>query len=938
MGFLMNEAMRKIKISSIAIIAALCGCAHDPFVEPINSNLVTLSASLEPQVKTMVVDGGSKVFWEASEVVKVFTDTDSAKFSSSNVEPAAVADFTGYLDLQEGERIVALYPYESSANLDSDGLSVILPNRQIGRAGTFSRNTNISVAVSHDKTLYFQNACGGIRFTLDRNDITSVDLEGLGGEVLAGEVKLAIDGEVPRVLKNIAGKMKVSLSAPDGGTFVPEIWYYVTLFPVEFSKGVKLTFHTSDGKTGVAQSNKPLTVERSIYAQKEHLDSQVSSWNDGKEDVSGEDLSVCTMEVDLPKDADPGYVSNLVVRNVYGEYPLRFSSGQAVSTKAGDDDMIKYNTDFIYNSSGNMFQFLVDPFRDNVLLSTISKPDMEAEMNARSTALVLLMTNPLLITSSPEQIKATEAALKGLTVFDDYVSQVKQLSSECLKNQSCPDYRVINQSPVIGELIGNCFKNSDVPQDALYISNVHTNGGIVGFHLMNNYKRVLHVYGRRVKMYDNNLIVKDEEEICLSLSDILKSLLDEGYIPDNYLIKKEVNQYKELVDALKELKPYLDDEGFFAGELDFPFPYICNSGSAKYWKIVGAAYDNLVENGRYLRGNESSIYESNHDIEFDIDDYDKLYVDVYGIGRGMHLAEDGTVSDKEMTRMKFVLLHGAYYDVIKPFVDLVLGIQNAEKFYEHKYDFRYGARNAPMMAFLGKLAKNMKGKDLTDIINKLGDGDMEGILDAMESTGKYVLKQVFENTDKDSYLNLLYNIYKKQFGITATSEAFRNSLKSVWKSVGVATNTIKISELVMNAGGGAWGAMFSQYKNTFIIDESDFPYIDAISPHGRDALKGDVILFRWAMHKSNSIGYRTYDLDIEIVDENLQKHTYRYPDLIGTEFELPSKTFPDLAKVVSAKYRITAKSAMVGNTVCQTEWIDMLEDYKNVPDVPGYNL
>lgn len=930
--------MRKIIIAAFFIITALCGCAHDPFVETINCNLVTLSASFEQQVKTMVMDGGAKVYWEAAEEIKVFSDTDSAKFTSANNEPAAVADFTGYLDLQEGERIVALYPYESRADIDSDGLSVILPNRQIGRAGTFSRNTNISVAVSHDKTLFFQNVCGGIRFTLGRNDITSVDLEGLGNEVLAGEVKLSLSGETPVPCRNIAGRIKVTLFSPEGETFESDKWYYITTFPVELTKGVKMTFHTSDGKTGVAQSNAPLEIKRSIYAQIEYLDSKVLSWDTGDEEDEGEDLSVCTMEVEIPETADPDYVSRLVVRNAYGEYPLKIASGEDVKTKAGDEEAaIRYNTDYLFNASGNMFNFLTDPINNNVVMSSISKPEKEAHMNATSTALTLLMSNHLLITSDPDQMKATQAALMSLNAFWDYVAQVRELSERYFGDQICPDYRSIDQVPVLAELIRKGFENAEVPQDALYISNVHSNGGIIGFHLLNNYKRVVHVYGRRVKMYDNNLIVKDEEEICFSFADILKSLQDEHYIPDHFLIKKEIDQYKELVDAIKEIRPYLDQESIFDGELDFPFPYICNSGSAKYGKIVGAAVENLAKNGQYWRGNESSIYESNHDIKFDIDDYDKLFVDVYGIGRGMRLL-DGTASDEELMRMMFVLVHGGYYDVIKPFIDLVEGIESAEKTFEHKYDLRYGARKAPTVAFLGKLAKNFKSKGVKELIVKLDDFEKADCLDALEYVGHFVRDQVFESVDTVSYWNLLYNIYKKDFGISSTSSAFRKAIKSAWRDIGIASTTINLSNLIMNAGGGVWGAMYSHYKNTFIIDEAQFPYIDVISPHGREALKGENIVFKWAMHKSNSIGYRTYDLDIEIVDENLQKHTYRYPDLIGTEFGLPSNTFPDLAKAVSAKYRITAKSAMVGNDICQTEWIDMLEDYKNVPDVPGYNL
>ena len=63
----------------------------------------------------------------------------------------------------------------------------------------------------------------------------------------------------------------VVLNAPEGTTFQPGIYYYITMIPVELKKGISITFY-SDTEKGTYISNNPQTVKRSVFGTLENID------------------------------------------------------------------------------------------------------------------------------------------------------------------------------------------------------------------------------------------------------------------------------------------------------------------------------------------------------------------------------------------------------------------------------------------------------------------------------------------------------------------------------------------------------------------------------------------------------------------------------------------------------------------------------------------
>ena len=130
-------------------------------------------------------------------------------------------------------------------------------------------------------------------------------------------------------------------------------------------------------------------------------------------------------------------------------------------------------------------------FPDDAPVSTISPEE---------TAIALLMSDPLLITSNEAEYKNTVNTIKKLDSWYDFLTDVEALSLSGMMNQMCPDYSVINAKPVILELIRKVFDNHDLTLDGLSLDDLTITPELVKYRIHNDYKRVIHAYPSRVKM------------------------------------------------------------------------------------------------------------------------------------------------------------------------------------------------------------------------------------------------------------------------------------------------------------------------------------------------------------------------------------------------------------------------------------------------------
>ena len=274
--------MRTRRILFALAALAVASCAKEAPVDVPQAREITITASLEgdPETRTSTVDGGTKVFWEPGDRIKVFYEGEGSCFESQSTGLSLVSTFKGTLNMSLGSSAVAgkllwgLYPFRIDATSDGQSVTTVLLPDQMGRDGSFARNTHITLACGNSFGLRFYNVCGGIRFTLVKSGVRTVILEGLGGETLAGTVNLGFEDGAPAVRSVSDGASSISLSAPEGGTFKTGVWYYITVLPGSLPNGFRMTFRT-DSEEGVYNHPGAVTVKRSVFGSLGNVDQNV---------------------------------------------------------------------------------------------------------------------------------------------------------------------------------------------------------------------------------------------------------------------------------------------------------------------------------------------------------------------------------------------------------------------------------------------------------------------------------------------------------------------------------------------------------------------------------------------------------------------------------------------------------------------------------------
>lgn len=221
-------------------------------------------------------DGVGTIYWTPADEINVFYGSTSTHYVSQNTENATTAVFktTDVIGTSESasENIWGLYPYNEDATCSGSAVNTTLPATQYGVPGTFDDDLFITLAHNTSTALTFYNVCGGIKFSLSRDDITQITFRGNNGEDIAGVFSLDFVEDVPSVSVS-SGEKTITLTPKTGSTFASGEDYYIILRPVTLSNGFTMCFTTSAGKKGVFNySSSAITIKRSVFAKKANID------------------------------------------------------------------------------------------------------------------------------------------------------------------------------------------------------------------------------------------------------------------------------------------------------------------------------------------------------------------------------------------------------------------------------------------------------------------------------------------------------------------------------------------------------------------------------------------------------------------------------------------------------------------------------------------
>ena len=891
-----------------------CSVKEEDFQhEGMPGEILTIHASLVPVTKTTVNDGGTNVYWEADESIKVFNKSGvGAEFRSLNTEPEREASFSGKLNYTPGDRLVALYPWTEQSSFSEGAIQTDLTCYQNVRPGSFSKDINLSVAESTSLSMNFQNVCGGVRFTLSRDDIRRIEFSSIGGEPLSGTVRIYFENGVPKIQSFVKDYSYVFISPLDEDTFQQGIWYYVVLPPGELSKGLRITFETIDGKKGVAESTKSMIISRSFFLSKESLDGEVKTWEESTEEEMA--IQEASIDVNIPDEADDNYIAALKLSNFYGEQPLVNSVNSIQSARriakrgnGGETEMV-FNANYSFLGDGPMFQFLNDADGEMVMCC-VSLPGQNSTINAESTAITLLLATPYLLTSDPVEVDFIIKELKELDEFKHLVAQIRVLQINAMNQCKAPDYSTVDYTPVLAALIKKFWTTPDSIDGIDIIDiNKEPEKHSISLKIRNTFRRCIHVYASREWYSEHNTVMVRNEDICYSLEDVLNKVLDSKNTSALASLFISDDELESVTESAKDVYEIMRKEGFDLASI--PFPYTMTPEKASYLKIVWGSV-------KFWDRDLSMPAESTSDeLVFDLGTADRLHLDVYGIG----MVEDwSSYDDKDLLRFIPVFLQGAVNDFIVPLYEVITGIQTMQKLSgtdSYKYDLRYGARKAPMRALLAKLQKNYTKEDAAKMLKQLSEGDFLG---AAWSPCGYVLKEIFGNNnseDKRTYHNLIYNVFKNAVGKHKMPVKFRDWLKKIWNEeshvVNTAINkvtligtTVKVSEKGTDLFFAIKDGINSNAKTQFSFLLNDKAELKALSPAPSSVITGDKIDLVWSMEMGNLVGGVAYDVQLWFID-GTSTTTRIFADLTDTRLTINLGNIPRTSLSCMTQYQITA--------------------------------
>ena len=278
---------RHLTLGMLAAMAA-ASCTVSEVPDPAEKDLLAVPGKVyyatiedEPDDATRTLaDEQLHVLWHADDRVSLFENLTYGKeyrFAGEDndpggpFEPVPIEGYIGGSGL--GGKTFAIYPHHKDTKINTDGvITYQFPGIQTYLPNSFGRGANPMMAQADGQILRFKNVGGYLCFKLygENVSVSSLTLEGNGGEPLSGEGSIVMADGLPAVTMNPEkASNKVVLYCNDPVELGPDAEHYTTFWfvlpPGGFSQengGFTLTVSTSNGKVFTKSAAMDLEIER----------------------------------------------------------------------------------------------------------------------------------------------------------------------------------------------------------------------------------------------------------------------------------------------------------------------------------------------------------------------------------------------------------------------------------------------------------------------------------------------------------------------------------------------------------------------------------------------------------------------------------------------------------------------------------------------------
>ncbi|MBO4570714.1 MAG: hypothetical protein J5699_02150 [Bacteroidales bacterium] len=260
--------MRRYAILLAALLIA--SCTRTDLESPAAKGTSAI-ASIEEEARAYLAENPYSIRWAADDEISVVTGSEEKRFVLTDGADSGLGTFWCDGDVASGVHF-ALYPRCAGSRAEGDRINLEYPSvlqydalRRCAGSGTMAARSN-------GLNFKFKNACAYIRFSVSGSgSLSSMDIIAKEDVPLSGTALLEYPEE---------GEPAVTMTGAKAGVtvlFEPALelgdeprTFYVSLPPVNLSKGVKVTFECSDGSS-VCRSVSCATLERSSLLVMENL-------------------------------------------------------------------------------------------------------------------------------------------------------------------------------------------------------------------------------------------------------------------------------------------------------------------------------------------------------------------------------------------------------------------------------------------------------------------------------------------------------------------------------------------------------------------------------------------------------------------------------------------------------------------------------------------
>lgn len=228
-------------VAAVALFAAVsCNDQLSQDVTPAGET-VTFEASVDG-ADTKVSLEGKVSKWENGDKITIHNGTKGYEFSTTDAGTKATFSYTG-ADFA-GEKFMAVYPSGNyTADVEARTVTgVVIPDKQVLKAGTFPSDAAVSVAYSENESLNFKNAVAVLKFKVTGDDVKYGAFYADGGKGdLTGKYNLAYNNGEP-VLTSVEAMQWVDFHMNDA-VLSKDATYYLAVAPAAFATGFGISLN-----------------------------------------------------------------------------------------------------------------------------------------------------------------------------------------------------------------------------------------------------------------------------------------------------------------------------------------------------------------------------------------------------------------------------------------------------------------------------------------------------------------------------------------------------------------------------------------------------------------------------------------------------------------------------------------------------------------------